>query len=284
MEIDRAVVVITGASTGIGRAAAALLADRGARLVLASRRADRLDAAVETLRAAGADVIGVPTDVAVLADVQRLAAATWERFGQVDVALLNAGVPATDNLLDMDLTAWRTAIDTNIYGILNCLKEFVPRMIAQGSYSAVYATTSGAGIHGTTYATAPYAATKNAQLSIMESLYGQVRDAGAPLHVGVVVPPLTRTNLVGDDLSVWDAVEAALSRNGRPPALVEPEEFARVLVDGIEADRFWIEATEEDDARYFAGRYAGAIRRSRKLIRAKAEAVADHGLPDSYLW
>jgi NAD(P)-dependent dehydrogenase (short-subunit alcohol dehydrogenase family) len=284
MQIEGAVVVITGGSTGIGRAAARLLAERGARLVLASRRPERLDATVAALRAGGADVVGVPTDVGHLDQVEHLAATTWEQFGQVDVALFNAGAPSIDNLLDVDLAAWRTAIDTNVYGLLHCLKAFVPRMIARGSQAAVYATTSGAGIHGTTYATAPYAATKNTQLSIMESLYGQARDAGVPLHVGVVVPPLTRTNLVGDDLSVWDAVERGLSRDGRAPALIEPEEFAQVIVDGIEADRFWIAATAEDDDRYFGGRYAGAIRRSRRLVRAKADAVADHHPPDGYLW
>ena len=90
------------------------------------------------------------------------------------------------------------------------------------------ATTSGAGIHGTAYDTAPYAATKAAQLSIMESLYGQARDQGLPLHVGVVVPPLTRTNLAGDDLSIWGHVVNGLATRGIPAALIEPEEFAAV--------------------------------------------------------
>ena len=91
------------------------------------------------------------------------------------------------------------------------------------------ATTSGAGIHGTAYATAPYAATKAAQLSIMESLYGQVRDEGLDLHVGVVVPPLTRTNLAGDDLSIWEHVAAGLAAHGMPAAVIEPEAVAALV-------------------------------------------------------
>ena len=179
----------------------------------------------------------------------------WTAFGRVDIALLNAGVSGADNLLDPDLDAWRTQVDVNLFGLLHGIKAFVPRMLAQGSPAAVYATSSGAGVHGTTYKTAPYATTKSAQLTIMESLYGQVRDAGAPLTVGIVLPPLTRTNLVGDDLSVWDHVQRMLGGADGEAALIEPEEFAPVVVDGIEAGRFWIEASEADDAAYFGGRY-----------------------------
>lgn len=284
MDLNGSTVVITGGSTGIGRATAALLAKRGAQLVLAARRQDRLDETVDHLRSTGADVIGVPTDIGDLAQVENLAAAAWERFGGVDVALFNAGAPSGGSLLDPDLDVWRSAIDTNVLGLLHCIKAFVPRMIAAAHPAAVYATTSGAGIHGTSRITSPYAVTKNAQLSIMECLYGQLRDAGSTLQVGVVVPPLTRTNLVGDDLSVWDAVEEALSRNGKAPALIEPEEFANVVVDGLERGGFWIEADEEADTRYFGGRNASAYRKSRKLTRAKAEAVAEHLPPDVYLW
>ena len=111
-------------------------------------------------------------------------------------------------------------------GLLHGLKAFLPRMVEGGTECSVLATTSGAGIHGTAYDTAPYAATKAAQLSIMESLYGQVRDQGLPVHVGVVVPPLTRTNLAGDDGSIWEHVVNGLAKRGIPAALIEPEELA----------------------------------------------------------
>ncbi len=284
MQIDGSVVVVTGASTGIGRAVAQRLATRGCRLVLASRRTDRLEATASALKAAGAELAVLPTDIGIREDVERLAEFAWDAFGRVDVALFNAGIAGGDNLLDPDLEAWQAAIDTNVLGLLHCLKAFVPKMLRQEGESAVYATSSGAGCHGTTYNTAPYATTKRAQLSIMEALYGQARDAKLPLHVGVILPPLTRTNLAGDDMSIWESVEKSLSQGKEPGGLIEPEEFAHVIVDGIEQDRFWIESTEADDERYYGGRYRYSLRRSRKMIQARAQAMTEHTPPDPYLW
>lgn len=284
MELDGKVAVITGGSTGIGRATASAFAERGMRLVLASRRADRLQAAVDDLLQAGADVIGVPADIGNADDVQQLADRAFDRFGRVDVAFLNAGAPSGDRLLDPNVDVWRAAVDTNILGLVHCLRAFVPHMVAQGGESAVLATTSGAGIHGTAYATAPYAATKAAQLSIMESLYAQARDAGLDLHVGVVVPPLTRTNLAGDDLSIWEHVAAGLTKQGLPAAVIEPEAVAALVVEGLERELFWIEADTEQDERLYGGRNRANIERVHEIIRAKADAMVDHQPPDAYLW
>jgi NADP-dependent 3-hydroxy acid dehydrogenase YdfG len=284
MELDGKVAVVTGGSTGIGRATASAFAARGMQLVLASRRADRLQAAVDELAAGGASVIGVATDIGQADDVQQLADRAFDAFGRVDVAFLNAGAPSADRVVEPNLGVWRTAVDTNILGLVHCLHAFVPRMVEQGSGASVLATTSGAGIHGTAYATAPYAATKVAQLSIMESLYGQVRDEGLDLHVGVVVPPLTRTNLAGDDLSIWEHVAAGLAAHGLPAAVIEPEAVAALVLEGIEGRAFWIEADADQDARLYDGRNRANIARVHEIIRAKADAMIDHTPPDPYLW
>jgi NAD(P)-dependent dehydrogenase (short-subunit alcohol dehydrogenase family) len=284
MDLDGKVAVITGGSTGIGRATARAFADRDMRLVLASRRADRLERTVADLTKAGASAIGVPTDISQPEEVAHLADVAWAEFGRVDVALFNAGAPSADRLIAPDLGVWRDAVDTNVLGLVHCLHAFLPRMLAQNGRASVLATTSGAGIHGTAYATAPYAATKAAQLSIMESLYGQVRDEGIDLHVGVVVPPLTRTNLAGDDLSVWEHVAAGLSAHGLPAVVIEPEAVATLVVEGLERETFWIEADVEQDARLFDARNRENIQRIHEIIRAKADAMIDHHPPDAYLW
>jgi NAD(P)-dependent dehydrogenase (short-subunit alcohol dehydrogenase family) len=284
MQLDGKVAVITGGSTGIGRATAVAFADRGARLVLAARRPDRLAATVEELERRGAPVIGVATDIAVGEQVDRLADAAYDAFGRVDVAFFNAGAPSADRLLSPSVDVWRTAVDTNVLGLVHCLGAFLPRMAVQDGRASVLATTSGAGIHGTAYATAPYAATKAAQLSMMESLYGQVRDEGLDLHVGVVVPPLTRTNLAGDDLSIWEHVAAGLAAHGLPAAVIEPEEVAALVVEGIERESFWIEADVEQDARLYGGRNHANIERVHEIVRAKADAMIGHQPPDAYLW
>lgn len=284
MRVNGKVVVVTGASTGIGRAVAELLASKGAKLVLAARRPERLDLAVESVQAAGAEVIGIRTDVTALEDVEHLAAAAYERFGRVDVAVFNAGAGHIDRVLDPDLATWTAAVNLNVFGLLHSIKAFVPRMMASGEPCSVLATTSGAGIHGTQASTPPYSATKSAQLSIMECLYAQARDAGVPMHVGVVCPPLTRTNLVGDDLSMWDSIEAGLRAAGSAATVIEPEDFAPVVVEGIERELFWIAIDREQDQRLLEGRCAGAIEQTARVIQAKATAMIEHQPPDRYIW
>jgi NADP-dependent 3-hydroxy acid dehydrogenase YdfG len=284
MELDGKVAMITGGSTGIGRATAAAFAKRDMKLVLASRRADRLQAAADELLQGGVEVIAVAADIGNADDVQQLADRAFDTFGRVDVAFLNAGAPSGDRLLDPNVDVWRAAVDANILGLVHCLRAFVPRMVAQDGEAAVLATTSGAGIHGTAYATAPYAATKAAQLSIMESLYGQARDEGLDLQVGVVVPPLTRTNLAGDDLWIWEHVAAGLAEHGLPAAVIEPEAVAALVVEGLERGSFWIEADAEQDERLYGGRNHANIERVHEIIRAKADAMIDHQSPDAYLW
>jgi NAD(P)-dependent dehydrogenase (short-subunit alcohol dehydrogenase family) len=282
--LEGKVAVITGASTGIGRATATVLAREGMRLVLASRRPDRLELAVTELRASGAQVLGVPTDVSQYDEVQGLANKAKSEFGQVDVAFFNAGISGGSSLLDVDLDAWQRSVGTNVFGLLHGIKAFLPLVNQQGTGGSLLATSSGAGVHGTSYKTATYAMTKSAQLTIMEALYGQLRDAGSKLHVGIVLPPLTRTNLAGDDLSIWSQVERMLATSANAPALIKPHEVAEVILEGIRGRRFWIEATEEQNERLFGGRDSGATRRKEKLIGAKSEAILHGASPDGYLW
>lgn len=278
------VAVITGASTGIGRATASVFGRAGMRLVLAARRPDRLNDALSEVTGAGYEAIAVPTDIGSFAEVQRLADAAVEAFGGVDVAFLNAGVPGGGSLLDIDLDSWHTAVDTNLYGLVHGIKAFLPLLSDAAEPGSLLATTSAAGIHGISYNTSAYAATKSAQLAVMEALYGQLRAAKSGVHVGVVVPPLTRTNLAGDDLGIWQQIEAGLAGRPGAPALIEPEEFAEVVLEGIRDRTFWIETTPDQNERFFSGRDAGADVRRTHLIRARAESMIERQPPDRYLW
>ena len=118
----------------------------------------------------------------------------------------------------------------------------------------------------------------------MESLYGQVRERGLDLHVGVAVPPMTRTNLAGDDLSVWEHVEAGAAAKGIPSALVEPDDVTQVIVEGLQQRAFWIEPDIEQDERLFAGRTRAKIDHFHGIIQAKADSMIEHRPPNDYLW
>lgn len=278
------VAVITGGSNGIGAAAAAALAERGAKVVITGRRLDRVERVASALCSAGHEALGVAMDVGDPDAMQRLADQTVETYGRADIVLLNAGLASPSSMLDINLANWKKAIDTHLYGLLNGIKSFLPILQGQEDGGSLLATSSGSGVHGTMYRGGPYAATKNAQLTIMECLYGELRDAGSPIHVGIVLPPLVRTGLAGDDPAVWQRIEADLIRSGRGSGIVEPEEFAEVLIDGIRMRDFWIVNTEEQNLRYCGGRNAGSTTRTAATVLAKATAIITHQKPDSYLW
>jgi NADP-dependent 3-hydroxy acid dehydrogenase YdfG len=114
--IEKKVVVITGASSGIGEATAILLAQRGAKIVLGARGADRLKALTERIAASGADVVHLPTDVKRRDDVSNLVKLACERFGRLDVLFNNAGIMPVSPLDDLRVDDWDEMIDINIKG------------------------------------------------------------------------------------------------------------------------------------------------------------------------
>jgi NAD(P)-dependent dehydrogenase (short-subunit alcohol dehydrogenase family) len=228
-------------------------------------------------------VIGVPTDVASLASVQALADAAWGHYGRVDIAFLNAGVGAGGTLFDDAMDEWRRVLDINLFGILHGIKAFAPRMIEQGGPGDIFGTTSGAGAAGVQYQTPAYATSKAAVCSLMECLYGQLRDLGSPIRAHVVFPPLTRSGLAGDP-TFMEFVQQGLAKGGVPAILAEPEEVALTVLETLESGSFWAHHDHEADQRLSGGRYAPVIDWEDQVIRNRADALINRTAPDSYLW
>jgi NAD(P)-dependent dehydrogenase (short-subunit alcohol dehydrogenase family) len=274
------VAVITGSGRprGIGRATGKLLADNGMKLVLADVEADVLDATVKELRSDGADVIGVPTDVADYAAMKSLADAAFDHFGKVHVAHFNAAGGESATLLDDDMAAWERTIAVNVLGVLHGIKAFVPRMHAQAEPGHVLATSSGAGVTGVMYTLPSYALTKQSVYNLMEILYGELRDMNSLLKATVVFPPTTNTNEFMPMIS--ETLEAA----GVPAPLVEPEDVAETVLRAILEDSFWAHQTIEEDAKYTGGRTRRLIEWEHEIVRARAEAYINRTAPDPYLW
>lgn len=245
------VAVVTGGASGIGLALAEVLAASGARLVLADVDAAALEPAVAALRAAGADVIGVPTDVADSGQVQALAEAAVDRFGSVHVVCLNAGVAAGGVSWELSTSAWQWVVDVNLWGVVHGVQAFVPRLVEQGE-GHVLLTASIGGLIGSP-GMAPYSATKHAVVGIAESLREDLRLAGSPVGVTLLCPGFTRTRM-NDSGRTWPA------RLGPPPAeglapghprlraeflarmdgAMEPREVAERAVAAIRAGDFWV--------------------------------------------
>ena len=183
-------ILITGASSGIGEAAALRLAEDGHRLFLGARRTDRLDALVERIRAAGGEAEFRRLDVTDAADVQRFVADAVDAYGQVDVMINNAGVMPLSALAEDKVDEWNQMIDVNIRGVLHGISAALPVMQSQGGGHVVNVASIGA--HEVEPTAAVYCATKFAVWAISEGLR---KEQSAGIRVTVISPGVTESEL-----------------------------------------------------------------------------------------
>ncbi|MCW5831663.1 MAG: SDR family oxidoreductase [Labilithrix sp.] len=183
------VVLVTGASSGIGEATVRLLAERGARVVFGARRTERIEVITAELRAAGGEVEARPLDVTRLEDVQGFVAFARERFGRVDVLVNNAGVMPLSPLSALKIDEWNRMIDVNIRGVLHGIAATLPMMEAQGSGHIV--NVSSIGGHVTYPTSAVYCATKFAVVAITDSL----RQETTKVRATTISPGVTESEL-----------------------------------------------------------------------------------------
>lgn len=217
-------VVITGASSGIGRAAAIEMARRGASVILAARRADRLEEAAAACRALGVAAKAVVTDVTKPDDCKRLIA----EAGTVDVLVNNAGFATLDAIADADPAELREMMETNFFGVVHATQAVLPQMLARGSGTIVNVS-SICGIMG--YARmGGYCATKFAITGFTEALRDELLPRG--VRVALVCPATTESEFFARaDRSKMPAAERLL------PAL-SPERVARAVCDAAEDGRY----------------------------------------------
>jgi NAD(P)-dependent dehydrogenase (short-subunit alcohol dehydrogenase family) len=196
------VVLITGASSGIGRAAALRLAGHGARLALAARNADALAEVARQAEALGSEAIALPTDVTDAEQCRRAVASAVERFGALDVLLCSAGVSMRGPFADSDLDAVERVVRVNFFGTLYATYHALPHV--KRTRGSLVAVSSLVGKRGTpSYAV--YGASKFAVQGLYESLRLELAPAG--VHVGVVSPghvatPL-REQVLRPDGTLW---------------------------------------------------------------------------------
>jgi NADP-dependent 3-hydroxy acid dehydrogenase YdfG len=184
------VVVITGASSGIGQTTARELARRGAKVVLGARRTDRLDALVAELRRDGYAATSVKTDVTKLEDVQRLFTLALDEFGRLDVWINNAGIMPLSPLEALKIDEWNQMIDVNIRGVLHGIAAALPHFKKEKSGQFVNVSSLGGRISIATGAV--YCGTKFAVHAISEALRQEV---GGDIRVTIVSPGVVESEL-----------------------------------------------------------------------------------------
>jgi NADP-dependent 3-hydroxy acid dehydrogenase YdfG len=220
------VVAITGASSGIGEAAAVLLAERGARLILGARRADRLEALAARVRDAGGEVVFARTDVRQREDLSNLVELACERFGRLDVLVSNAGIGPISPLDDLRVEDWDAMIDVNIKGVLYGIAAALPVFRRQGA--GHFVNTASTAAYRTVPNQAVYSATKVAVRTISEGLR---QEAGGQLRVTIVSPGFVRTDFTD---TVPNAQVKAQLAESRDKFAIEPDAIARAIAFAIE--------------------------------------------------
>jgi NAD(P)-dependent dehydrogenase (short-subunit alcohol dehydrogenase family) len=256
MDLDGRIVIVTGAANGIGAAMARRFAAAGAHaVVVADRDGERADTVAAQVTAAGAQGLAVRTDVGVAGDVGALVATTLERFGRVDLFCSNAGV-ASGRGLDAPAGDWELAWRVNVMAHVHAASAVLPSMLERGE-GYLLQTCSAAGLL-TNPGDAPYTLSKHAAVGFAEWLAVTYGERG--IRVSALCPQGVRTRMLLDGLAAGDTAARLVAAAG---AVLEPEQVADAVVEGLAAERFlilphpevatYLRRKAEDPDRWLAG-------------------------------
>ena len=224
--IEAKVVVITGASSGLGEAAARLLCVQGASVVLGARRADRLQSLAKELNSSGGKVFAVTADVTQYDQVKRLVDKTVQTYGRIDVMINNAGLMPQSRLESLKIDEWNRTIDVNIKGVLYGIAAALPYMQEQKSGHMIFVSSVAGHKVGSGFVV--YAATKFAVRAIAEGLRQEVKAYN--IRTTVISPGAVATELLQ---TVTDPQIAERLQKFYEETAIPAESFARAVAFAI---------------------------------------------------
>ena len=225
--IANKVIVITGASSGIGQATAINLAQQGAKLMLGARRQDRLAQLVEQIQAAGGEAAFTLVDVTQRDQVTNLVHAAQEQFGPVDVLINNAGIMPVSRLYELKVDEWNTMVDVNIKGVLHGIAAVLPGMMERKSGHIInVASIAGQKVMA---AGAVYCGTKFAVRAISEGLRLEVGSSN--VRTTIISPGAVDTELPN---TISNPAAQQYVAGIYKKEAIEPEAIARAIAFAIE--------------------------------------------------
>ena len=239
MSLKDKVVIVTGASSGIGEEIARELADGGCKVMLAARRAEKLKSLAEEL---GDSVAYHVTDVTDDKQVQHMAQATIDRFGKVDVLVNNAGIMPVSPLLDLKLDDWNKAIDINIRGVLHGIAAVLPHMSNRGSGHIINIGSIASLKAGANFAV--YCATKFAVKAISESLRQEML---GKVRVTIIYPGAVESELVesSNDEQTTEQINSSFDYMS-PSAISNAVSYAIAQPDGVSVNEIVVRPSTEE--------------------------------------
>ncbi|MCH7497625.1 MAG: SDR family oxidoreductase [Candidatus Marinimicrobia bacterium] len=188
------IVVITGASSGMGAEAAKAFGLKGARVVLAARRLERLQTVCEEIESAGGQCLAVPTDVSREGDVTQLFATVEQHFGPANILVNSAGRGLQARLLDTDYDQWQSVINTNLTSVYLCTRAAVKQMVANGVRGHIVTVASIAALYSAPGYVA-YCASKHGVLGFQRAVKWELRRKG--IKVSTIFPARVDTDFFG---------------------------------------------------------------------------------------
>ena len=225
-KLNDKVVVITGASSGIGEAMARLYSQMGAKVALGARNETKLAELVQAIRSEGGEAIYVTTDVTKESDCQRLVERAAEEFGGVDIMICNAGISMRALFDDVEMSVLHRVMDVNFWGTVYCTKYALPYLRA--SKGSLVGISSVAGLHGLPGRTG-YSASKFAMTGLLETI--RIENLKKGVHVMIACPGFTASNVR------YSALTADGSPQGETPReegkMMTAEEVALRVAKGI---------------------------------------------------
>jgi NAD(P)-dependent dehydrogenase (short-subunit alcohol dehydrogenase family) len=233
VEVQGSVAVISGAGSGIGRAAATSLARRDARVVVTDVDEQRAEAVAAEIVAAGGEAIPVQCDVTDIGSIERVRDHALATYGHIEIVMNNVGVLAMGPPESLPLEEWQRIVDVNLLGAVRSNLVFLPHLLAQGNGHIVNtASVSGLLAHG--FDRLPYVATKHALVGLTESLAIYLRPRG--IGVTCLCPSGVATNIV-EQITFFG--QPAVPRSPDHP-IVEAEVVGELVAQAIEDGQFLV--------------------------------------------
>jgi dehydrogenase/reductase SDR family protein 7B len=208
MKLKDKVVIITGATSGIGEACALTFGKEGAKIVITGRNKEKLDLSFGRLKGQGIDVLAILADAGSEADNKKIADSAIKAFGRIDILINNAGISMRALFQDLDLEVFRKVMETNFWGTVYATKFCLPSIL--NSKGSIIGISSINGFRGTPARTA-YTASKFAMNGFFESLRTEVMNQG--VHVMVAAPGFTASNIRNNALTAHGEVQGASPRD-----------------------------------------------------------------------
>jgi NAD(P)-dependent dehydrogenase (short-subunit alcohol dehydrogenase family) len=248
-DFQNKVAVVTGGASGIGRALADKSAALGMKIVLADVEESALKQAETELKARGAEIVALRTDVSQAADVEALANLAFATYGAVHLLFNNAGVGVDHTVWEGTLADWQWVLGVNLWGVIYGVHFFVPLMLNQGSEGHIINTASGAGLLAHA-GQASYNVSKHAVVALSENLALELAARKTALKASVLCPGWVNTRIADAARNRPPALQNAPEEQTRPevPATTRqllqagmaPSQVAEIVFDAIRQDKFYI--------------------------------------------